>query len=497
MLEISYLECVKKIEITKQSSNNVSQFFKDQLVESKSEILLQQRLELIGELSERLVSGGRFSDHLGFILERVCNVMDVDACVIRELVDGMLQLVATHGIPRDECVNAIPADIGLGKEQIQTREPVTITRASDDPITSNLHSDAIQTPHFFKFISFAGAPMIAHGKVIGVIGVFTTEKVVNFDKGQLNLLQIIANTVGVALEADNLMSKISSADVELRMKIMHLLNNPQMNETLITNEVSGSKTSLAAFEHQLEYELRNSARSLTVYFQPFQSPADESIKGYEALARWQHPRFGMLHANQFISLAEKCGLIRTIGEYIYERALSAYRSLSERFDNESTLLCLNASVYQLDDTNFAERLIKLTEQFTINPQNIILELTERVTLKRSTEALNTINKLSKLGFQIYIDDFGAGFSSLSHLISLPVSGFKIDKMFLPKSNDDERKKQMMRMIVAMARNLNLKVIVEGVEHQFQKEFVSKLNVDFIQGFYICPPKPLDELITTK
>jgi len=409
------------------------------------------------------------------ILSDVCAVLEVDACVLRELRGDRLSLIASTGIPSGQLQQNIEATVGLAARVIGDRKPVSVVHAPADPITSALHQQGTTDPtrSHFTFLAYAGAPMFAEGQVVGILGIYMTKYLRVFAQEDLDLLQILANAIGRALESERFLARFNKAIPKTRLHIAHLLD--------------GLPSRSSDPEMELEYELRKSTRDLVVHYQPIVPCRPELPRGFEALARWNHPKRGLLGPDKFIPMAERTGLISRVGQGV---ARHAFALLADLFPSDDTFVTLNVSLVQLEDDHFTSTFVNLLGLTNICPSRIILEITENVVLNPSSRAARIIENLADQGFPVFIDDFGAGFSSLSHLVYLPVKGIKIDKLFLAENWDDVRRRKVMTGLIAVARDLGMITVIEGIETPWQHEMVLQMAPDYMQGFKLGRPKSL-------
>jgi len=187
-------------------------------------------------------------------------------------------------------------------------------------------------------------------------------------------------------------------------------------------------------------------------------------------------------------LTEKTGLIIPIGEWVLHKACSRYKAWQEA-GYPSLRLAVNMSAVQLQDAGFVPMFEKVLKETGINPNHLELEITESAVFDNLDYAKNAINKLRAMGVGISIDDFGIGYSSLEYLNWLPVSSIKIDKSFIKGLAINSSSKTIVSAIIAIAHELSLEVIAEGVERHEQLDFLRKEKCHFFQGFLCSPPLP--------
>ncbi len=231
---------------------------------------------------------------------------------------------------------------------------------------------------------------------------------------------------------------------------------------------------------------------LLLYYQPVVDLQRGRVTGVEALARWHHPRRGMLYPDDFIPLAEQTGLIRTLTIWVLEEAA---RQSQEWIELGLELrIAVNLSVHNLHDVHFPDHIARILDVLEAHPTRLRLEITETAIMSGSTEALDILNRLSAQGVRISIDDFGTGYSSLSYLKQLPVDEIKIDKSFVIGMAVDNNDAVIVRSTVDLAHNIGLKVVAEGVEDESTYRLLSGLHCDAAQGYYMSEPLSVEDLM---
>jgi len=206
------------------------------------------------------------------------------------------------------------------------------------------------------------------------------------------------------------------------------------------------------------------------------------VVGAEALVRWRHPRDGLLMPDSFIPVAEDCGLIRALGQWTLERALSQAGAWRRSDAGKHLWFAINVSAHELAQGDVY--VAQLREALTANglPGGAIeLEVTERVLMSHLAENFETLRKIGELGVRVAIDDFGTGYSSLAYLRQLPIDKLKIDRSFLNELDAHPHDITIVQTIAAMARALGLRVAAEGVESEAQLERLRVLGCDEWQG----------------
>ena len=226
-----------------------------------------------------------------------------------------------------------------------------------------------------------------------------------------------------------------------------------------------------------------------MYYQPKFTLDSQQLVGLEALVRWQHPQLGVMSPALFIPLAEKLGLISTLGEQVLQRVCLQLT----QWHNCTIPVSVNISALQLADSEFVTRLHHIIRLADVPPQRIELELTESCLIPEQAEQTQyQLTQLKALGFKLSIDDFGTGYSSLSYLRRLPIDTLKIDQSFVRDLPDNPGACQIVSAIIAMAKALGLDVIAEGIEHQQQLEFLRQAGCNQGQGYLVSAPRPAQE-----
>ncbi|MDH4944017.1 GGDEF domain-containing phosphodiesterase [Sulfurimonas sp. C5] len=211
------------------------------------------------------------------------------------------------------------------------------------------------------------------------------------------------------------------------------------------------------------------------------------VVGCEVLARWHNEKLGLISPDVFIPIAENTGYILELGEYILERALQTLVKW-DRSGIKLRQLSINISMRQFLDKSFVDMVEKLFDRYNIYSfkTQVIFEITETSTSENLKKIVDVINDLRRLGIKFSMDDFGTGYSSLSYLREMPIDELKIDKSFISRL-DDEQQALLVKSIIEISRNMNLSIVAEGVEEQYQKDFLEELGCDLYQGYYFYKP----------
>jgi diguanylate cyclase (GGDEF)-like protein len=241
---------------------------------------------------------------------------------------------------------------------------------------------------------------------------------------------------------------------------------------------------------KMETDLRRACErdELFVDYQPIVSLQSRTLIGFEALVRWRHPEFGLVPPKDFIPVAEETGQILTIGQTVLESACRQAREWQTTYPAAPPLfVSVNLSVKQFNQPDLVENIASLLEQFQLPPRCLKLEITESVFSDNIEAAVGLLTQLRELGVQLSIDDFGTGYSSLSYLQRFPIDTLKIDRSFVTQMMENEENLAIVRTIVALAQNLGMDVVAEGVETEDQLKLLRKLECENGQGYLFSTP----------
>lgn len=249
-------------------------------------------------------------------------------------------------------------------------------------------------------------------------------------------------------------------------------------------EMQAAVTARATLEKELRIALQQ--QDLRLYYQP-QVNEHGAIIGAEALVRWQHPRLGLVTPAHFIPLAEETHLIHPLGLWVLETACRQLRKWSAQPTRAHLVIAVNVSVRQFRQPDFVEQVAAVLERSGADPHKLKLELTESLLLDDLEDVIAKMAALRALGISFALDDFGTGYSSLAYLQRLPLDQLKIDQSFVRDLHVHPNDAVIARSIVALARNLGLSVIAEGVETHLQRNLLAGLGCPAYQGYLFSPP----------
>jgi diguanylate cyclase (GGDEF)-like protein len=251
---------------------------------------------------------------------------------------------------------------------------------------------------------------------------------------------------------------------------------------------------------KMETDLRHACErnELFVDYQPIVALEKRRLIGFEALVRWRHPEFGLVPPKDFIPVAEESGQILAIGQRVLESACRQAQVWHENHQLESHLfVSVNLSVKQFNQPGLVETIAQVLADTHLPPRCLKLEITESVFSDNIEAAVGLLTQLRELGVQLSIDDFGTGYSSLSYLQRFPIDTLKIDRSFVNQMTDNEENIAIVRTIVALAQNLGMDVVAEGVETDDQLNLLRKLDCENGQGYLFSTPldvKDVDQFI---
>ncbi len=240
-------------------------------------------------------------------------------------------------------------------------------------------------------------------------------------------------------------------------------------------------------------ELRHAIdqHELVVHYQPKATLSDGQIDSVEALVRWQHPERGLIPPMDFIPYAEETGLMKPLTLYVLDEALHQLHDWEK--DGLKLSVSVNVGTRNLIDSAFPENVAAVLKRWKVPANRLELEITESTVLEDPTRTSAVIEELNTMGIRLSIDDFGTGYASLRYLRELPVSELKIDRSFVMRMGIDSSDDAVVRSAIDLGRNLDLRVVAEGVESEEIWARLSELGCDIAQGFFLSRPVPADEL----
>ena len=241
---------------------------------------------------------------------------------------------------------------------------------------------------------------------------------------------------------------------------------------------------------KLESELRSAinAGDIQTVFQPINDIPSNELAGFEALSRWTHPHRGFISPVEFIALAEETDLIIEVGDLVFTRAIDLLSKLPEH-----VFININVSSKQLDDEQFLNRVLKKVKANNINPSRLKLEITETMVVDFKL-AKKWLEKCQKIGFPVCADDFGTGHSGMEQLVELNFDVLKVDQVFIRNMFKNKRYQTILNSIATMAKDLETKLVAEGIENDQEYQTLKKLGFDYGQGYFFGKPMSVEDVL---
>jgi diguanylate cyclase (GGDEF)-like protein/PAS domain S-box-containing protein len=248
---------------------------------------------------------------------------------------------------------------------------------------------------------------------------------------------------------------------------------------------------------QTENDLRRAIdrNEFELHYQPILQIDPRRIRGFEALLRWRHPQLGLIAPAEFIPIAEETGLIIPIGQWVLLEGCKQAAAWLEMFPEHPLDININLSGKQFSQSDLVEQVVGVLRQTKLAANHLILEITESVVMENPETTVAMLLRLKDLGIQLNIDDFGTGYSSLAYLQRFPVDTMKIDRSFVARIGLDPENVEIVRTIVALAHNLNMKVTAEGIETEEQLAQLQQLQCENAQGYFLS--RPMDSSAATE
>ncbi|MGI9508499.1 MAG: putative bifunctional diguanylate cyclase/phosphodiesterase [Geminicoccaceae bacterium] len=250
----------------------------------------------------------------------------------------------------------------------------------------------------------------------------------------------------------------------------------------------------AAYRLKLERNLRRAIpqQQFELFFQPQVDLRSGRLLGFEALLRWRHPELGLVEPNEFIELAEESGLILPIGEWALE-ATCAQLAAWRKAGLPEVHAAVNFSARQFQDEGLVDLVSTTLARHDLPAHLLEIEITESDILQKPVEANRLLTSFSELGIRVALDDFGTGYSSLNHLRAFPGAIIKVDRSFIRDIETTSSNRAIVQSLIAMAHDLDLKVVAEGVESTAQLRFLASRDCDIVQGYLISKPVPANAI----
>jgi len=298
----------------------------------------------------------------------------------------------------------------------------------------------------------------------------------------------ITASIGIAVYPDDgkdVENLIKNADTAMHYAKKRGKNNFQF----YSKSMNENALELLTLETNLRRTIER--QEFLLYYQPQVDLATRTIIGMEALIRWKTPEGNLISPAKFIPLAEANGLIVPISKFVLQTGCLQNKKWQEACSKRISV-AINVSARQFGQKGFVQEVLTVIEDIKLDPQYLELEITETTIMTDPKRAVSNLEQLKDAGIKISLDDFGTGYSSLNYLQRLPLDVVKIDISFIRNVVSNSNDAAIVKTIIAMAHNLNLKVIAEGVEDENQLEFLRKHDCDMIQGYLFSPPVPAED-----
>ena len=295
-------------------------------------------------------------------------------------------------------------------------------------------------------------------------------------------------SIGIALypnDGKNTDTLIRNADTAM----YHAKDRGRNNYQFFTAEMENRVRERVILEADLRKGLDR--EEFRLYYQPIYDLKTETIIGFEALIRWQHPDSGFMSPAKFIPIAEERGLIISIGEWVLKRACQQLEHWSKQL-NKPLYMSINISAHQFTKKEFMRTVDKILSNSKFRPDQLIFEITETAMMDNVGYTIQVLKQLQKMGIQIAMDDFGTGYSSFTYLKQLPINILKLDHTFMRDVMHDTDSAEIAASIINLAKKLRLTVIAEGIETAEQLKFLKKHQCAKGQGYLFSKPVPQDK-----
>lgn len=262
-------------------------------------------------------------------------------------------------------------------------------------------------------------------------------------------------------------------------------------------ELNYAQGSAAVETVKIANEFKDALRAgeVHLHYQPIVDLNDGSVQGFEALMRWDHPEKGAISPGVFIPVIEDSGFIVEASKWALEESLLALKRIEGQTGyNDSLFMSVNFSSRDFAANDFVDSINNTLSKTGVKPQNVHLEITERLLMGQPDQAKETLEMCREAGIEISIDDFGTGYSSLSYLHFFPINTLKIDQSFTRGMLDDAGVMELVKSIIGLSQNMGLKTIAEGVEEKEHGEALKELGCELAQGYYFARPMSESDVI---
>lgn len=305
------------------------------------------------------------------------------------------------------------------------------------------------------------------------------------------------------ITADDFSRRLSNADPVLKMTTQVILT--RYRDMLARADISGENNNwpppemleknyvdttdiVERIKIANDFKTALTTSEVCLHYQPIINLKTGGVAGFEALMRWEHPEKGFISPGIFIPIIEDSGMIVTASRWALREALLALKRIEHKTGlRKEMFMSVNFSSHDFASENFVDSVYTTISESDVQPQQVHLEITERLLMGQPDNARETLNMCRKAGMGISIDDFGTGYSSLSYLHHFPIDTLKIDQSFIRDMMKNESSRALVKSIIALGKNLNMKIIAEGVEEKEEAAAISEMDCDQCQGYYFAKP----------
>ncbi len=296
-------------------------------------------------------------------------------------------------------------------------------------------------------------------------------------------------TIDISVGVAEFPEKATSAAVLLRYAEIALFKAKDLgtnNFYYFNQSILNAFLATVEFEQQLSDAVKN--EEFYIHFQPQFQAKTKKLRGVEALLRWKNKEGQQISPQQFIPIAEKNGMIITLGKFVIRESIRIFSEWNKKFQYPM-ILSINISALQFNRGDLVLDIIESLERYEIEPRQVEIEITESILIHDLNGSKEKMNILRNMGIKVSMDDFGTGYSSLAYLSGLPIDTLKIDKSFIDTVFHNDSTKIIIESILGMVKRLGIETVAEGVETKEQFDFLNEMDCDCIQGYYLG--KPMD------
>lgn len=258
--------------------------------------------------------------------------------------------------------------------------------------------------------------------------------------------------------------------------------------TFYSQEIREQYIKKLRFTEVLKHSVKENFKGFELYYQPIVDPVTRKIVECEALLRWKNDEFPKASPADFIPILEETGLIKEVGEWVVENAISQVK----QWEDKNLIVNVNVSYKQLKDGNFAEYVLKIIDEYGYDPTKLVIELTESCKAHDISLLMKTLDKLREQHVLVALDDFGTGYASLDVLQDVSADLVKIEQKFVSRCRDNKVDRNIVKHIILLAHSLDMKVCMEGVETEEICQVAEEEKADTLQGYYFSRPVPAKE-----